>query len=130
MIFLGKDPASEKVDCPSLYDTDRDTYVVQGAKVIDPQILSRLQLTADETCVEVPDRLMVRLTNSRLIVADDGRPAPTIISTGPDTYVVKGAIVTDAEALGDMSIPEHETVVEVPKAFRDALKDGRALAGR
>ncbi|MGJ6968780.1 DUF6879 family protein [Streptosporangium sp. G11] len=31
--FLGKDPESRESDCPSLYDTDRHTYLVQGWKI-------------------------------------------------------------------------------------------------
>lgn len=40
-----------------------------------------------------------------------------------ETYVVKGRRVTDAEALAQMRIPDHETVVEVSVALRAAMKE-------
>jgi hypothetical protein len=45
---------------------------------------------------------------------------PTLSATDRGTYLVQGSKVTDAEALAELAthgngIPEHETVVEVPK---------------
>ncbi len=39
---------------------------------------------------------------------------PTVYATDRGTFVVQGTRVTDAEALGAMDIPSHETVIEVP----------------
>lgn len=129
--FLGKDPGSEKDECPSLYDTDRGTYLVQGWKVDDPAVLAQLDLAPWETCVEVPRALMSRLANSgQLDVPDDGPAVPVILLTERDTYVVKGQVVTDAEALAHMDIPDHESVVEVPRALRTVMKEEYAVAGR
>jgi hypothetical protein len=47
--------------CPNLYDTDRDTFVVQGAKVTDPEALATLRergLPDHETVVEIPKALL------------------------------------------------------------------------
>lgn len=44
----------------------------------------------------------------------DGQ-SPTLFETDRDTVLVQGWRVTDPEALGQMSIPGHETVVEVPR---------------
>jgi hypothetical protein len=127
--FLGKDPGSEKDECPSLYDTDRGTYLLQGWVVDDPAVIAELDLEAGEACVEVPRALMSRLVNSgQLGSPDDGRPAPMVLTTGRDTYVVKGRIVTDAEALGHMVIPDHESVIEVSIGLRSLMKEEYAVA--
>ena len=44
-------------DCPSLYATDRGTYVVQGLK-LDPEILASLTMPDRETAVEIPAALL------------------------------------------------------------------------
>ena len=43
--------------------------------------------------------------------------SPTLYSTDRDTFVVQGWRVTDAEALAAMTIPGHETTVEIPAAL-------------
>lgn len=118
--FLGKDPGSDKDDCPSLYDTDRGTHLVQGWRVDDPAVHAALGLAAGEACVEVPPRLMVRLAGTGL--PDDGQPAPVFVVTGRGTYAIKGAPVVDAEALAQMSIPAHETAVEVSTGLQTAMR--------
>jgi hypothetical protein len=47
--------------CPAVYATDRDTVVVQGAVVADPEALAALNLPAYETAVEVPASLLASL---------------------------------------------------------------------
>jgi hypothetical protein len=54
--FLGKD--STPNDSPTLYETDRDTLLVQGYVVTDPEALSQMRIPEGETVVEVPKRLM------------------------------------------------------------------------
>jgi len=54
--FLGKD--STPNDSPTLYETDRDTYVVQGWVVTDAEALSQMRVPAGEAVVEVPKNLM------------------------------------------------------------------------
>lgn len=44
-------------DCPTLYATDRGTYVVQGVK-LDAQVLAQLTLPDHETAVEIPAALL------------------------------------------------------------------------
>lgn len=56
LTFLGKD--STPNDSPTLYATDRETYLVQGYVVTDPEALAQLRIPAGETVVEVPRRLM------------------------------------------------------------------------
>jgi hypothetical protein len=44
--------------CPSLFETDRGTVVVQGAVVTDADALLALNLPPDESAVEVPRALI------------------------------------------------------------------------
>lgn len=55
--FLGTD--SQVGQCPTLYATDRDTYVVQGWEVTDPEALDDLRdVLEGETFVEIPKELL------------------------------------------------------------------------
>jgi hypothetical protein len=47
--------------CPTVYATDRGTFVVQGASVTDPEALASVQLPAHEALVEVPAELLLDL---------------------------------------------------------------------
>ncbi|MEV7401017.1 hypothetical protein AB0N93_11545 [Streptomyces sp. NPDC091267] len=118
--FLGKN--SKQGDCPTLYATDRDTYLVQGWKIYANDLLMQLDVSDGQTAVEVPAELFEFL-------AEDGLPSgeirrlkdPIMILTPSGTFVVQGLSVTDPEALAEMEIPDYETVVEVPKAAITAL---------
>ena len=55
LTFLGS--SSVTGDCPSLYTTDRGTYVVQGLK-LDSAILASLTMPDRETAVEIPAALL------------------------------------------------------------------------
>ncbi|WP_371779144.1 hypothetical protein [Streptosporangium subroseum] len=55
--LLGKD--SKAGSCPALYETDRDTYVVQGYLVTDPEALASLvDVLPGETFVEIPKSIL------------------------------------------------------------------------
>ncbi|MCF6475069.1 hypothetical protein FAF44_42875 [Nonomuraea sp. MG754425] len=55
LTYLGKTGTSNEGSCPALYRTDRDTAVVQGKLVTDPEALADLRdLAPDEIVVEVP----------------------------------------------------------------------------
>jgi hypothetical protein len=43
--------------------------------------------------------------------------SPTLYATDRDTFVVQGWKVLDAEALAQLNIPDHETVIEDPRAL-------------
>jgi hypothetical protein len=45
-------------DCPTLYATDRDTYVVQGLRVLDADALAAMRIPPHETAVEIPTGLL------------------------------------------------------------------------
>lgn len=59
--YLGKDPGSGNTQCPSIFETDRDSYLVQGWVVTDEAALAEARkrgLPETETLVEIPKRLV------------------------------------------------------------------------
>ena len=93
--FLGKETQGNK--SPTLFDTDRNTYLVQGWKVTDPEHRAQLAPGVGEDCVEVPEKLMSYLAASLLRVTDDAQP-PVIIRTDHGTAISsKGQQVADAD---------------------------------
>ena len=122
LTFLGKD--STPGESPTLYATDKDSYVVQGWIVMDALILSRLTVPDDETVVEVPAALLDHLARDGV----DGEVAtvsPPIVGVTPEgNYIIQGKRVTDADVLSQMNIPDHETCVHVTKAAVVALLVG------
>lgn len=55
--FVGSDSPSGS--CPTIYETDRGTYVIQGQAVTDPDALAGLrQVLPGEAFVEVPRQLL------------------------------------------------------------------------
>jgi hypothetical protein len=93
--FLGK--TTQGGGSPTLYATDRATYVVQGWKVTD---------AVDQ--VEIPQRLLAHLQAGTCL-------GTRLEDTGRGTFTLTGDAVRDREALAQMDIPSHETCVEVPQ---------------
>lgn len=60
--FLGKDPASQEGQSPTLFATDRTdrkTYIAQGWRVTDPQVLADVGPVPDhETLIEIPEDVL------------------------------------------------------------------------
>jgi hypothetical protein len=56
--FIAKDPDSQPEGSPTLYRTDRKSWVVQGWVVTDPEELAQMNIPSGETCCEIPDRLV------------------------------------------------------------------------
>jgi hypothetical protein len=60
--FLGKDPESQVDNSPTLFATDRAdrvTYIAQGWKVTDPQVLADVGPVPDhETLIEIPEDVL------------------------------------------------------------------------
>jgi hypothetical protein len=75
MRFLGS--TSEAGACPSLYETDRGTIVVQGLRLTDPEALADLRHVLDgETAVEVPRELITEIAR-RVLGATPATAFPT-----------------------------------------------------
>ncbi|MBT1187186.1 hypothetical protein HET69_25110 [Streptomyces sp. CJ_13] len=57
--ILGKDPDSKTGDSPTIYlDEERDTYVVQGWKILDAERRAQLDLPGHEDVIELPRRMV------------------------------------------------------------------------
>jgi hypothetical protein len=56
--FIGRDPDSNPTGSPTVYRTDRGSWVVQGWVVTDPDALAVMSIPQGETCVEIPDRVI------------------------------------------------------------------------
>ena len=61
LTFIRKTIISGETNCPSLYRTDRDTFLVQGWRVSDPETLAQLDIPAHETVVEVPADVLAEI---------------------------------------------------------------------
>lgn len=117
--FLGKD--STPTNSPTLYATDRDSYVVQGWIISDQDVLDRHDLPDDETLVEVPPGLLTYLSLDSLDGAVSRLVDPIVDTMPSGNYVIRGKRLTDLETLGQMNIPDHETCVLVSKPAVAAL---------
>jgi hypothetical protein len=102
LTFLGKE--TQGINSPTLFGTDRDTYVVQGWKV-----------EGQPASVEIPPRLLGYLESHTCLAA-------RMHDTGHGSLILSGVPVTDPQALSQMDIPGHETCVEVAK--RKAATEG------
>jgi hypothetical protein len=58
LTLIAGDPASQPTNSPTLYKTDRGSWIVQGWVVDDPDALATLNLPNGETAVEIPDRMI------------------------------------------------------------------------
>jgi len=47
--------------------------------------------------------------------------SPTLYATDQDSYVIQGWVVTDTAILARLTVPDDETIVEVPTALLDHL---------
>ncbi|GAB1693260.1 hypothetical protein [Krasilnikovia sp. M28-CT-15] len=109
LMFLGKE--TQGGGSPTLYATDRDTYLVQGWRVPDEPL----------SVVEIPESLL------RHLLADTELGTP-LHATGRRwhgdhgecaTYTLAGAEVTDPAITARLNLPGHETCVEVALRRKD-----------
>lgn len=56
--FIGKDPESNPTGSPTVYRTDRGSWVVQGWTLTDVEALEQMNIPDGESCVEIPDRML------------------------------------------------------------------------
>lgn len=120
LTFLGKESAGG--DSPTLYATDRETYVIQGW-IVDDAIVTGLALPDTMTCVEVPPRLFQHLANDGVDVGQAEPRFPVVHVTHSGTFIVRGQRVDEADALAKMRIPDYESCVEIDKATVRALME-------
>ncbi|HVQ99714.1 MAG TPA: hypothetical protein VMS16_13070 [Mycobacterium sp.] len=122
LTFLGKE--SRPDESPTLFATDRDSYVVQGWIVTAPEILAMIVVSDDDTIVEVPAALLVHLAKDGLSGDVVSLVPPIVHMTANGNYIIRGRRVTDPDTLGQMTIPDHETCVEVSRSAIAALVGG------
>jgi hypothetical protein len=111
--FLGRETTGGQ--SPTLYVTEQGSYVVQGWIVTDADILAMLDLAEDETLVEVYARLMTHLAKDGLYGEITHEVYPIVHVKKNRRYILRGKRVADAKALAQMSIPDHETAIEISK---------------
>jgi len=58
LTLVARDPDSNPGGSPTLYRTDRESWVVQGWVVTDTDALTAMDIPDGESCVEIPDRLI------------------------------------------------------------------------
>jgi hypothetical protein len=58
LTLIGTDPDSNPSGSPTVFRTDRKSWVVQGWEVTDPEALAQMDIPAGETVVEIPDRML------------------------------------------------------------------------
>jgi hypothetical protein len=85
------------------------------------EILSKLEVPSEETIVEVPAALFKHLVNDGVTGTVTTWAYPIVHVASSGNYIVQGKTVSDAEALGQMRIPDHEDCVEVSKSAIKAL---------
>lgn len=91
VIYLGGTTGGQ--GSPRLYLTERESFAVQGWK------------TGREDQIEIPHKL--------LAYTEPGTCLAGLQDTGRDTFLLLGTPLRDPEALSAMTVPDHETVVEV-----------------
>ena len=113
LTFVGKDPDSNPTGSPTVYRTDRESWIVQGWMVTDPEALAQMDIPDGETrgrvsSVALPgndfylfdDRLAVFL-----LYAGNGLATGKLRSADPaDLRLCRSAF----EAAWELSIPHRE----------------------
>jgi hypothetical protein len=56
--LIAGDPESNPANSPTLYRTDRGSWLVQGWVVADAGALAEMNIPEGETVVEIPDRMI------------------------------------------------------------------------
>ncbi len=56
--LIAGDPQSNPTNSPTLYRTDRGSWLVQGWVVSDAGALAEMNIPDGETVVEIPDRMI------------------------------------------------------------------------
>jgi hypothetical protein len=119
LTYLGK--SSESGESPTLFSTDRDTYVIQGYLVTDGELLAKLDIPDGEIVVEVYARLFAYLVHDGASGTVASWAAPIVHVQENGNYIIQGPRLVDDETRNRLAIPGHEDAVEVPKSAIHAL---------
>lgn len=99
LLFLGSG-GSNTNGCPSLYETDRGSFLVQG------------WTTGTADTVEIP-HLLTGFAPPRTYL---GAP---LVDSGRGTFVISGRPVTESDMLDQLDLAADEAVIEVPLRKRE-----------
>lgn len=99
----------DRVSCPNLFITDDGTFVVQGYVTCETRELANDE---DQAVVEVP---LALLPEAALQHCAD------LVVTDRDTVLVRGARLTDPEALAMIVLSANEAAVELTAAAMPTL---------
>jgi len=58
LTLVAKDPESQPQGSPTLYRTDRGSWIVQGWVVTDPDALAAMDIPDGEVACEIPARMV------------------------------------------------------------------------
>ncbi len=58
LTLIGKDPESHPNGSPTVYRTDRGSWVIQGWVITDLEVLAQMNIPPGEATVEIPDRMI------------------------------------------------------------------------
>jgi hypothetical protein len=119
LTYLGK--VTNQGDSPTLYATDRDSYVIQGYRVADHELLAQADLLAGEILVEVYARLFEFLAEDGVDGTVSSWLQPVVHVRDNGNYILQGPRLTDDATRRRMCVPDNEDVIEVPKAAVLAL---------
>jgi len=119
LTFLGK--SSDHGDSPTLYATDRDSYIVQGYVVTDDEILAKLNVPEGATVVEVYARLFAFLAEDGVDGVLTSRTPPIVHVRENGNYLMQGARLPEDDTRFRLALPDNEDAIEVPKASLLAL---------
>lgn len=110
LTFLGK--STQGGGSPTLYATDRETYVVQGWRVEG----------MPENHVEIPESLLNYLSPGTKLGVPLSLTGNRWRGDGGewDTYALSGRLVADEEALMQLRVPTHESCIEVGKTWKES----------
>ncbi|MFD0365850.1 hypothetical protein ACFQZZ_30805 [Nocardia sp. GCM10030253] len=95
--YLGTDTRNN--GSPTLYATDRCSYVVQGWKLPERD---------DRHIIEIPHPLLAYLEQGTCL-------GTRLEDTGHGTFILSGEPVTDTDTLAQMNTPDCEQSIEVPQ---------------
>lgn len=96
--FLGKG-GSDIGQCPTLYATDQDSYLVQGWQTPTPET------------IEIP-HLLTGFAQADTFIGT------TMTDSGRGTFTLSGRRVTEPETLAQLDLAPNESAIEVPKIRR------------
>ncbi len=119
LTFLGK--SSDSGESPTLYATDHDSYVIQGYRVTDPELLARLEVADGEAVVEVYARLFQFLAEDGVNGTVTSWVPPIVYVKENGNCIIRGSRLTDDGTRSRMCIPDHEDAIEVAKSAVLAL---------